>query len=75
MTSAEIVFYILFKKWAVVFYEVQNLEAKPRAFTPNKRLAANFLIDFRNIPRKTCPMEIKPLLFCAKSELADKKNK
>ena len=44
----------MFKKLAGKFYRVENHEAQPSGFRPDKTRAASFLNGFKNIPQKAC---------------------
>ena len=37
-----------------MFYWVENHEAQPSSFRPDRTRAANFLNGFKNIPEKAC---------------------
>ena len=53
-TAASSHLLVMFKKRAGVFYLVQNHEAQPSGFRPDKTRAASFLNGFKNIPGKAC---------------------
>ena len=59
-----------------MFYRVENHEAQPSGFWPDKTRAASFLNSFKNIPEKACVLGVRTKVQIVRGKiLAYKKNK